>query len=278
MIGRRGVTMLYYALCGAITVAFLFPVAWVLASSLRPGEGAAPPPGWLPSMLTLENYATLTRVGAGLWRYVGNSVAVSLGSAAAVAVIATLAGFGFSRFRFRGRQVAFIVVLAAMMVPFQTVLTPLFIVLRTVGLHNTLLGLTLVYTTFHLPLGMFLMLTAIESVPRALDEAAVIDGAGPATLLGRIVLPLVAPSIVTVVLINFIASWNEFLGALILMTDQSNFTVPVMLVTVAFGYMGTVDWGALQAGTVLTILPTLALTLAFQRYYVQGLVAGATKG
>jgi multiple sugar transport system permease protein len=268
----------YYTLAGAITLGFLFPVAWVLLSSVRVTAGAPSWPGWMPSGFSLENYATLTRVGAGLWRYLWNSLTVALGSALGVALVSVLAAYGFSRFRFGGRRLAYVLVLVAIMVPFQTVLTPLFIVLRLVGLQNSLVGLGLVYTTFHLPLGIMIMVAAFEAVPRALDEAATIDGADAGQLLVRVLLPLVAPSLVTVILINFIASWNEFLAALILMTDQANYTMPVMLVTVSFGYLGTVDWGALQAGTVITILPCVALTVAFQRYYVQGLLAGSTKG
>jgi multiple sugar transport system permease protein len=278
---RPGPTLaavLYYAVAGAITLAFLFPVAWVMLSSVQPGAGASASPGWLPSQFTWENYAGLARVGSGMGRYLWNSAVVAIGSALGVALVASLAAYGFSRFRFVGRGVAFILVLAAIMVPFQTVLTPLFIVLRLVGLQNSLLGLGVVYTTFHLPIGILIMLAAFDSVPRALDEAAAIDGANAVGVLVRILLPLVAPSLVTVVLINFISSWNEFLAALILMTDQDNYTMPVMLVTISFGYLGAVDWGALQAGTVLTMLPCLALTIAFQRYYVQGLLAGSTKG
>jgi len=271
--GPAAATAIYYTVAGTITLAFLFPVAWVLLASVQPGASRAG--SW---QFSLENYATLTRVGAGLGRYLWNSAAVAIGSALGVAAVATLAAYGFSRFRFSGRAVAYIVVLVAIMVPFQTVLTPLFIVLRLLGLQNTLFGLGIVYTTFHLPLGIMIMLAAFDAVPRSLDEAAMIDGAHDLSLLTRVLLPLVAPSFVTVVLINFIASWNEFLAALILMTDQANYTMPVMLVTVTFGYLGAVDWGALQAGTVLTMLPCLALTVAFQRYYVQGLLAGSTKG
>ncbi len=264
----------YYVVAGAITLCFLFPVAWVALSSFTSG----PATGWLSAGFSLQNYATLTQAGSGLWRYLWNSLAVALGSALGVAAVSILAAYGFSRFRFAGRRLVYIVTLVAIMVPFQTVLTPLFIVLRLLGLQNSLLGLALVYTTFHLPLGIMIMLAAFEAVPRALDEAAMIDGAHAATLLLRVLLPLVAPSVVTVVLINFISSWNEFLAALILMTDQANYTMPVMLVTISFGYLGAVDWGALQAGTVVTMLPCLALTVAFQRYYVQGLLAGSTKG
>ncbi len=268
----------YYTFAGAITLAFLFPVAWVLLSSVRSSAGTPSWPGWMPPGFSLENYATLTRVGSGLWRYLWNSMTVAFGSALGMALVSVLAAYGFSRFRFVVRRVAYVLVLVAIMVPFQTVLTPLFIVLRLIGLQNSLVGLGLVYTTFHLPLGIMIMLAAFEAVPRALDEAATIDGADAGQLLVRVLLPLVARSLVTVVLINFIASWNEFLAALLLLTEQSNYTMPVMLVTISFGYLGAVDWGALQAGTIVTILPCLALTIAFQRYYVQGLLAGSTKG
>ncbi|MFC0406822.1 carbohydrate ABC transporter permease [Roseomonas elaeocarpi] len=268
----------YYATAGTITLIFLFPVAWVAFASFQPSAGASALPGWLPSSFTLANYAGLLSGTTGFWRYLWNSLVVAAGSAVGVALIATPAAYGFTRFSFFGRRLAFVLTLVAIMVPFQTVLTPLFLVLRILGLQNSLFGLGIVYTTFHLPLGILIMMAALQGVPRALDEAATIDGASEMDILLRVLLPLIRPSLVTVVLVNFISSWNEFLAALILMTDQSNYTMPVMLVTISFGYLGAVDWGALQAGTVLTILPCLVLTAAFQRYYVQGLLAGSTKG
>lgn len=275
----RTALIAFFALIGAITLVMAFPIVWVLLSSLKPAaEAMRVPPTWFPSRFSIENYAALQGIGSGLLRHVWNSFAVAIGSAIAVAVLAAFAGYGFARFAFPGRQVVFVLLLATLMVPFQIMLMPLFVVLRQLELHNSLLGLGLVYTTFHLPLGIFIMRNAFESVPRELDEAATIDGAGHFVLLRRVLLPVVAPSVVTVLLVNFITCWNEFLGALILMTQQVNYTLPVMLVNLQFGYMGVVDWGALQAGTVVTMLPPLLLTLAFQRYYVQGLVGGATKG
>lgn len=272
-----GAAVAYYAAAGTITLLFLFPVAWVALASFLP-VGAASMPGWLPSSFTLANYAGLLNGTTGFWRFLWNSLVVALGSSLGVALVATPAAYGFARFSFRGRSIAFILALVAIMVPFQTVLTPLFLVLRTLGLQNSLLGLGIVYTTFHLPLGILIMMAAFQGIPRALDEAATVDGATEFDILVRVLLPLVSPSVITVILVNFISSWNEFLAALILMTDQGNYTMPVMLVTISFGYLGAVDWGALQAGTVLTILPCLLLTAVFQRYYVAGLLAGSTKG
>lgn len=269
----------YYALCVALAIVFVFPVAWVALSSLKPSvEAMQAPPTWWPSRLSLENYRNLLDGPSDLTRPAVNSLAVALASSVAVALLAAGAGYGLSRHAFIGRRIALVAMLSTLMIPFQTIAIPLFMVMRQLGLQNSLVGLAVVYTALHLPLAIFIMQTAFDSVPRELDEAAIMDGASGPTILARVLAPLVAPSVVTVLLINFIACWNEFFAALILMTDQRNYTLPVVLLNVQFGYLGVVDWGALQAGTMLTMLPCLVLALAFQRYYVAGLTAGAAKG
>ncbi|MBL8590688.1 MAG: carbohydrate ABC transporter permease [Methylobacteriaceae bacterium] len=269
----------YYGVCGALAVFFLFPIVWVALSSLKPSvEAMQAPPTWWPSRFSIENYRNLLTGPADLTRPAANSLSVAVASALGVAILSAAAGYGLSRHAFIGRRVALIAMLSTLMIPFQTIAIPLFMVMRQLGLQNSLTGLALVYTALHLPLAIFIMQTAFDSVPRELDEAAIMDGASGPTILARVLAPLVAPSVVTVLLINFIACWNEFFAALILMTDQRNYTLPVVLINVQFGYMGVVDWGALQAGTMLTMLPCLLLALAFQRYYVAGLTAGAAKG
>ncbi len=278
-IDPRLATGAYYATCLVLAAIFLFPIAWVAISSLKPSvEAMRSPPTWWPSRISFENYVTLLSPPNDLGRYTLNSLAVAVGSAVAVAALASAAGYGLSRHAFAGRRAVLILMLATLMIPFQTIAIPLFVVMRQLGLQNSLFGLALVYTALHLPLAIFIMQTAFDAVPRELDEAAIMDGAGGLDILARVLAPLVAPSVVTVLLVNFIASWNEFLAALILISDQARYTLPVVLINVQFGYLGVVDWGALQAGTMLTMLPSLLLALCFQRYYVQGLVAGATKG
>ena len=122
------------------------------------------------------------------------------------------------------------------------------------------------------------MRNSFDSVPREIDESALIDGCTSLSLLYRIMLTVVLPGIITVGLFAFLNAWNEFLAALIFMTDSDNYTLPVQLITVQSGYLGTIDWGALQAGVTVTIFPCLVLFLLLQRYYVRGLVAGAVKG
>jgi multiple sugar transport system permease protein len=164
------------------------------------------------------------------------------------------------------------------MIPFQSILTPLFIILATLKLQNTVLGLALVYIVFQLPFGLFLMRNSFEVIPREIEESALLDGCSPLTMLFRVMLPLVAPGLVTVALYALINSWNEFLAALIFMNQEDNFTLPVMLVTVRSGLFGQIDWGALQAGITIAIIPCIAWFLLLQRYYIEGLMGGAVKG
>jgi multiple sugar transport system permease protein len=271
--------LLLYAFCIVMAVLFLAPIAASISNSLKtPSEAAAVPPHYLPSSLSLENYATLNRYGSGLWRYVYNSTAVALLTVLGTLVLSLLGGFGFARYRFPGKAILFVAVLATLMIPFQSILTPLFVILVKLKLQNTILGLALVYIVFQLPFGLFLMRNSFEAIPREIEESALIDGCSPLTMLFRVMLRLVAPGIVTVALYAFINSWNEFLGALIFMTQESNFTLPVMLVTVRSGLFGQINWGALQAGVTIAIVPCVVLFLILQRYYVEGLTGGAVKG
>ncbi len=145
---------------------------------------------------------------------------------------------------------------------------------RALGIDDSLVGLVLVYTTFQLPFSIFLLRNSFDSVPAGIIEAAEVDGAGMTALL-RTMVPLVAPGIATTVLFAFFAAWNEFIGALILLGDQDRFTLPIMLTTLIIGGRGSVNWGLLQAGVMLNIIPCLVVFLMLQRHFVRGLTAGA---
>ncbi|MES2540146.1 MAG: carbohydrate ABC transporter permease, partial [Pseudomonadota bacterium] len=138
-------------------------------------------------------------------------------------------------------------------------------------------GLAILHTILQLPFSVYLMRNSFEAVPKELEEAARVDGASTAFQLRRVFIPLALPGMVTVALFAFITSWNEFIGALILMNTESAFTVPIMLTGVVSGDFGSVDWGALQASVVVSMLPCLLVYLALQKYYVSGLLAGAVK-
>lgn len=207
----------------------------------------------------------------------GNSLLVALAATLATVVLSTFAGYGFARLRFPGSNLLFFAALATFMIPFQAIITPLYLVLDRLGLQNSLVGLAAVYTTFQLPFGLFLMRNSFAAVPPSLEEAAMIDGCGLPRAIYRVSLPVAVPGLITTALLTFFACWNEFFAALILVTDQDKFTLPVSLTVLSMGNYGTVNWGVLQAGVAVTIIPCIAIYLLLQKYYVGGLLSGAVK-
>ncbi|TPM30822.1 carbohydrate ABC transporter permease [Mesorhizobium sp. B2-3-4] len=261
------------------SVLFVAPIVWTVLSAFKPAaEARLPPlPPWPTTGFSLENYATLNNFGDGLWASAQNSIYVSVMTVVLSVIVSVLAGYGFSRFRFPFKDLFFVLILSTIMIPFQSILTPIFLVLTKLGLHNTLTGLVGVYVTLQLPFSIFMMRNAFDAVPREIEEAARMDGAGNATMLVKVMLPLVWPGVVTIALFAFLGAWNEFLAALVLMTDQSKFTLPVMMTALQSGRFGAIDWGAVQAGVTVMMVPCLILFLALQRFYIRGLMAGAVK-
>lgn len=264
-----------------MVVAFLFiaPVAWSMLVSFKPSmEARQPPlPPWPVDGFSVQSYEKLSEYGVGIWTYAGNSLIVSVATVVISVVISLLAGYGFSRFDFPFKNTLFVLIISTIMIPFQSILTPLFIILTKLGLQNSLAGLVLVYVTLQLPFSVFMMRNAFDAVPKEIEDAARVDGASVFTVLHKVMLPLVFPGLVTVAIFAFLAAWNEFLAALILMSDKQNYTLPIMMASVRSGRFGTIDWGALQAGVTVMMLPCLVLFLLLQRYYIRGLTAGAVK-
>jgi multiple sugar transport system permease protein len=268
-----------YLLAAVISLlVFVVPLLWALMRSFQPNAViTAPPDASTFFHLSLGNFRGITTFGT-VGRAVGNSLVVSLGAAALTTLVATAAGYGFGSFRFRGSKVAFGLILVTMMVPFQAIITPLFMELNAMRLTNNLLGLVLFYTTVNLPFGVFVMRTAFSGVPSELEEAANVDGAGTMRTLVSVVRPLVVPGMATTALYAFLAAWTEFLGALTFLTDQNLYTLPVALLNLQQGAYGSIDFGYLSAGAVVAMIPCVVLFLALQRYYVAGLSSGAVKG
>jgi multiple sugar transport system permease protein len=261
-----------------IAIAFVAPFVYAIVSSFKTTADAnASPPVLVPSEISVENYELLTKFGIGIVGYVKNSVIVTALTIVGTVVLSTLGGYGFSRFKFPGKNILFVTILATIMIPFQTILVPLFVILNVVGLTNSLVGLSLVYITFQLPFSVFIMRNSFDAIPREIEEAALVDGCGTLRALLRVMAPIAIPGTVTVVLFAFLAAWNEFLAALILLTRGENFTLPIMLLSAQSGYYGTVNWGLLQGGLVVAMVPALVLFLALQRYYLEGLSSGAVK-
>jgi len=256
----------------------LLPLAMTFLSSIKTGaQASAVPPSYLPSALSIENYLKVLHYQAGLGTYLFNSLAVAFLTIVLCLVLAVPAGYALARLRLPARETIFVLLLAGMMVPYQALLTPLYLMFSAIGLANSHLGLAIVHTVLQLPFSVYLMRSAFAAVPIELEEAAVIDGCNSFQSLWRIFVPVARPAIVTLVLFAFITSWNEFIAALIFMGNENRFTVPIMLVGVRQGHFGAVDWGALQAGVVISIVPCLLIYGLLQKHYVSGMLSGAVK-
>ena len=263
----------YYVLTGGLAIIFLFPLFWSAIRSVSPQAGTAQFHGW-----GMGNYNTLTHYQSGIWQYVLNSVIVSGLTVFFTLAISLLGGYAFARFAFPGKNLLFMLTLAILMVPYATLLIPLYVLLDRIGLQNSLLGLSLVLTMFQLPFATFMMRISFESVPRELEEAALVDGCGTLKALIRVLVPAVRPGLVTVGLFAFLAAWNDFITPLVLISDSSKLPLPVAIANLRAQVMGVIDYGATEAGVVVLALPCIVLFILLQRQYVRGFMSGALKG
>jgi multiple sugar transport system permease protein len=269
-----------YAIAGiGSALVFGVPLVWSILRAFQPEAviTQAPDPATF-FQLGWQNFSAVFSSSSHLLTGVFNSVIVSVSTAVLTAVIATMAGYGFARFRFGGSGLVFGLVLLTMMVPFQAILTPLYLELNAMKLTNSLLGLVLFYTTVNLPFGVFVMRNAFESIPTELEDSAFVDGASRFRVVVSVLRPLLLPGAATAALYAFLASWTEFLGALTFLTKDSLYTLPVALLNLQTGAYGQVSYGNLVAGSVVAMIPCIALYVGLQRFYVAGLSSGALKG
>jgi multiple sugar transport system permease protein len=267
--------------CLAIGVFMLMPIVFsVFASVKTRAESAAVPPTYFPHEISLDNFARLWSYQAGLPTYLGNSFATAFLTIAFTLLLTIPAGYGLARFPIPRKEIIFVFLLLALIIPYQALLTPIFLMFASlpIKLTNTLVGLAILHTAIQLPFSLYIMRNSFESVPRELEEAALTDGASSLQALRSIFLPAVVPAIVTVMLFAFVTSWNEFLGALVLLSRASTFTLPLILATArAETSLGGTDWGMLQAGITIAMIPCIGIYLLLQKYYVSGFTQGALK-
>ncbi len=257
---------------GAIVA--LMPMAWMLSASLMPtGEATAYPPRFLPSRVTLEHYEQLfTRLDLG--RYLFNSALLALTVTATSLVINSMAGYAFAKLRFRGRDRAFRLLSLGLVLPVQVAMLPLFLLMKQLGLVNTYWGVIIpgMASIF----GIFLIRQYALSIPDDMLDAARIDGASELTIYWKVVVPGILPILATLAIWTFLATWNDFMWPLIVLSDASHYTLPVALANLSGEHVQ--DTELMMAGSVLTVLPVLAVFLFLQRYYIQGIMAGSVKG
>lgn len=272
-VARTMIGIPYWLFTTALAILFLYPLVWTAVSSVQGRAGTSQPEGW-----GFGNYIALANYQAGIWVYLGNSLFVSLLTVVLTLFVSLLGGYAFARFRFPGKNALFLTTLAILMVPYATLLIPLYVILNRVGLSNSLVGVAIVLTMFQLPFSMFMMRISFESIPRELDEAAMVDGCSSWSALWRVLLPAVKPGMVTVGLFAFLAAWNDFMAPLILITDTNRMTLPLAVSNLRVQVQGVIDYGATEAGVVVLALPCILLFLVLQRHYVRGFMSGAFKG
>jgi multiple sugar transport system permease protein len=259
----------------ALTTVILVPVVWMFSASVRPiRELLVYPPRLIPETVTLDYFARILH-NAKYQRFFVNSVLLSLFCLAVTLVLASLAGYGFSRFRMRGGRAMLIGILALLMLPRVTVIVPYFRMAHTWGVYDRLLGLMLVNVAFLLPMATWLLKGYMDSVPVELEEAAMVDGCTRTGALGRVLLPLALPGLVGVGTFVFIGAWNEYLLAVVLTDTPSAQTLTVGLAAFFGEYVR--DWNSIMALSTLTSVPLMLVFVFFQRWVVQGMTSGAVK-
>jgi multiple sugar transport system permease protein len=254
----------------------LIPFAWMLSTSLKPGSALLVlPPRFIPEEPTLEPYRGVITTFPML-RVFFNSALVALASTAGQLVVASLSGYAFARFRFPGRDVLFYGYLATLMVPFAVTITPLFIIVRNFGWTNAYAGL--IVPTMFTAFGTFLMRQFFQTIPRELEEAATLDGAGTVATFWRVIVPITGPAFATLGIFAFMASWNNFLWPLLIISDRQFMTLPLALATLQGIYPGQTQWNLVMAGTVISVVPMIVVFLLAQRWVIEGVTTSGLKG
>ncbi len=277
---QKRMDLLLNLLAGAIVVLVvvfaIFPLGWTLLTSLKLEEEIVTRTlHYLPRQITLQNYETLWRQ-SGFPILVLNSVVVTSSTGLICLTIGTLAAYGFSRYRFRGRGKLLIFYLVIRMFPVVLMIIPLFVMMRNLGLLDTRFGLALAYTTFLLPLCIWMLKGFFDAIPAELEDAARIDGCTRLGALCRIVLPLARSGLLTTAVFIAISAWNEFLFALMMTTSQGSRTWPVGLQLMVGEFQ--LPWGPLSAGGIISIVPIIIFFAIIQRSLIRGLTSGAVKG
>jgi multiple sugar transport system permease protein len=270
----RFTPLLLHAMLLVALAATMLPYVWMVSSSLKPGSDIVSATiDLIPRHPTFDNYLSACRdglVGPAIW----NSVIMAGGETIAVVVTSIVTAYPFARLRFRGRDALFLVVLGSMMIPSQVTMIPTFILMRWIGWVDTYQGLIVPRAVT--PVGIFLMRQFMLSLPKELEEAALIDGCGRLRIIAQILLPHLGPAAATLAIFTFTTSWNEFFWPLIVVQSQEMQTI--QLVIAAMKQAETVDWGVIMAVVTVSVFPTIVVYLLLQRYFTRGIAMTGMKG
>ena len=257
----------------------LFPFVWMISTSFKPAnEVYSKTPSFIPNEPTVEGYTEMLTTQSSTFdfpQWLTNSVIVALLTTAFSMIIATLGGYGLSRFRFRGRGFLSYFILTTQVLPGSLLIIPLYVIMGNLQLLDTRIGLVAAYCTFSVPFCTWMMKGFFDTIPISLEDAARVDGAGRFRIFSTVVLPLTVPGLVATGIFSFINGWNEYLFASTFMKSYENWTLPVGIASFQGQY--TTNWGTLMAGAVLITIPVVILFLLLQKHLVSGMTAGAVK-
>lgn len=275
---RKVTTFIYHVLMLLVSLVMIYPLVWMVASSMKPnGEIFTKASSLIPDAPTIEHYITGWKGFGGytFGRFFANSIFVALLSAVGMVISSAIVAFGFARIKFKGRQFWFVMMILTMMLPGQVMMIPRFVLFNKIGWVGTYLPMTLP-SFFGSGFNIFLIMQFIRGIPRELDEAARIDGCSWYGIFLRVILPLILPSLVTVGVLTFIGSWEDFMGALLYLNKPHMYTVAYALKM--FTDSSASDYGATFAMSVLSLIPILVIFFFFQKQLVEGISTQGLKG
>lgn len=258
-------------------VAFIAPFAWMVSTSLKPlNETMSVPPKWIPSEILWKNYPEAIEEMKHFWRYAGNTLYLCLLTVIGTVFSSAIAAYGFSRIEWKGRDKVFVLVLATMMIPFPVVMVPIYTLFKELGWIGSFKPLW-VPSFLAGAFNVFLLRQFFLTLPKELSEAARIDGCNELQIFWHVILPLAKPALIVVALFQFMATWNDFLGPLIYLQEQEDFTLALGLQAFQSKSGGT-DWNYLMAASTLVVIPVMILFFFTQRFFVEGIATTGGKG
>jgi len=254
----------------------VFPLYWIVVTSLKPQKDIfSYPIRYWPETLTMSNYVNIFNISK-FHIYIANSLAISIIAAVIVIVISVLSGYVMARFTFRGHKQIMLMFFLTQMLPGFISLGPLYLLMSRLGLINNRLSLVIMYTVMLIPFSTIMLRGFFQRIPSSLEEAAMIDGCSRLSAIRHVIVPVMLPGIASTFIFAFVQNWNELFMAVMFIDSEALKTLPVAMNSFVMKF--NVDWGAMSAGTVLSVIPTVLLFAVAQRYIVEGLTQGAEKG
>ncbi|MEQ6376763.1 carbohydrate ABC transporter permease [Bacillaceae bacterium S4-13-56] len=270
---KKEIHWITYGLLILLSIMMLFPIFWVLSSSLKSGsELFAWPPSILPNKITFINYIDAFSE-ANFGRYIFNTIFVTVTATIITLIINTMAGYALAKIKFKGSTIILILFLSTLMIPLEALMIPMFIVLRNLGLYNSIWGI--IIPPAATPTGVFLIRQYLLSLPDEMIEAAKIDGANEWQIFMKIIIPLAKPVIATLTIFSVMWRWQDYIWPLIAISDPKLYTLELALSNFVGEY--SVDWGPLLAMAVVTMIPLITVFIVFQRFFIQGIMATSVK-